>query len=46
MVQFLNMDLKFISSWDHSLDKCSQTQFLEGHSSAQFSSNPNQTHLI
>ncbi len=24
----------------------SQTQFLEGHSSAQFSSNPNQTHLI
>ncbi len=24
----------------------SQTQFLEGHSSAQFRSNPNQTHLI
>ncbi len=24
----------------------SQTQFLEGHSSAQFCSNPNQTHLI
>ncbi len=24
----------------------SQTQFVEGHSSAQFSSNPNQTHLI
>ncbi len=24
----------------------SQTQFLEGHSSAQFSPNPNQTHLI
>ncbi len=24
----------------------SQTQFLEGHSSAEFSSNPNQTHLI
>ncbi len=24
----------------------SQTQFLEGHSSAQFSSNLNQTHLI
>ncbi len=24
----------------------SQTQFLEGHSSAQFSSNPNQTHLV
>ncbi|KAI2651197.1 Potassium voltage-gated channel subfamily A member 3 [Labeo rohita] len=23
-----------------------QTQFLEGHSSAQCSSNPNQTHLI
>ncbi len=24
----------------------SQTQFLEGHNSTQFSSNPNQTHLI
>ncbi len=28
------------------LNHWSQTQFLEGHSSAQFSSNPNQTHLI
>ncbi len=28
------------------LDHWSQTQFLEGHSSAQFRSNPNQTHLI
>ncbi len=28
------------------LDHWSQTQFLEGHTSAQFSSNPNQTHLI
>ncbi len=28
------------------LDHWSQTQFLEGHSSAQFSSNPNQTHLL
>ncbi len=30
----------------HPLTHWSQTQFLEGHSSAQFSSNPNQTHLI
>ncbi len=29
-----------------SLNQWSQTQFLEGHISAQFSSSPNQTHLI
>ncbi len=29
-----------------SLSHWSQTQFLEGHSSAQYSYNPNQTHLI
>ncbi len=29
-----------------SIKHWSRTQFLEGHSSAQFSSNPNQTHLI
>ncbi len=34
-----NQDCKALQHW-------SQTQFLEGHSSAQFSSNPNQTHLI
>ncbi len=28
------------------LNHCSQTQFLEGHSFAQFCSKPNQTHLI
>ncbi len=28
------------------IEHWSQTQFLEGHSSAQFCSNPNQTHLI
>ncbi len=28
------------------LRQWSQTQFLEGHSSAEFSSNPNQSHLI
>ncbi len=30
----------------NALNHWSQTQFLEGHSSAQFNSNPNQTHLI
>ncbi len=36
----------FCSNLKLSIDHWSQTQFLEGHSSAQFSSNPNQTHLI
>ncbi len=31
---------------DQHLEHWSQTQFLEGHSSAQICSNPNQTHLI
>ncbi len=30
----------------YKIDHWSQTQFLEGHSSAQFSSSPNQTHPI
>ncbi len=46
-------NLKEISHWGgggiaffEGVNHWSQTQFLEGHSSAQFSSNPNQTHLI
>ncbi len=38
-VKFIGLRLEWLSHW-------SQTQFLEGHSSAQFSSSPNQTHLI
>ncbi len=36
----------FIFGWTIPLTHWPQTQFLEGHSSAQFSSSPNQTHLI
>ncbi len=35
-----------LESFKWHLEHWSQTRFLEGHSSAQFSSNPNQTHLI
>ncbi len=40
--QYSHMRISQILSLSH----WSQTQFLEGHSSAQFSYNPNQTHLI
>ncbi len=43
---WVNDDRIFIFGWAIPLNHWSQTQFLEGHSSAQFSSNPNQTHLI
>ncbi len=36
----------WMNEWCIYIAHCSQTQFLEGHSSAEFSSNPNQTHLI
>ncbi len=35
-----------MNEWCIYIAHWSQTQFLEGHSSAEFSSNPNQTHLI
>ncbi len=38
-ILMMNNSLEPLRHW-------SQTQFMEGHSSAQFSSNPNQTHLI